>query len=84
MCMELISYLNHKKPGAEQGQVQVVVKARRRSWNHSWSSAIPLQWVGWFGGGGWLENWRVMLFSTQVEIVIGVELGVELGNICQE
>ena len=32
--------------------------------------------VGWLGG--WLENWRVMLISTQ--IVVEIEIGVELGN----
>ena len=31
-------------------------------------------WVG----GGWLENWRVMLISTQVV----VEVDVELSNRC--
>ena len=28
--------------------------------------------------GGWLENWGVMLISTQV--VVDVEVGVGLGN----
>ena len=29
--------------------------------------------------GGWLENWRVMLISTQ--IVVKVEVEVDIGNI---
>ena len=30
--------------------------------------------------GGWSENWRVILNSTQDQVEVEVEVGVELGN----
>ena len=36
---------------------------------------------GWVGGrwlGGWLQNWKVVLISTQ--IVVKVEVEVDIGN----
>ena len=34
--------------------------------------------------GGWSEDWRVMLHSTQDQVELIVEVLVELGNIYQK